>query len=61
MFQYVVEAIETSPCHPIENFKDSSEAHIESENSEKNAWSFFIKIYTSVKKVTYLCIKISDL
>ena len=35
MFQEVVEDIETSPCHPIKNFKDFSEAHINSENPEK--------------------------
>ena len=31
--QYVVEVTETSPYHPIENFKDFSEAYIGSENS----------------------------
>ena len=48
MFQYVVEVIETSPSHPIKNFKKFSEAHIDFLKFEKNSWSFFIKIYTSV-------------
>ena len=30
-----VKVIEALPCHPIENFKDFSETHIDYGNSEK--------------------------